>query len=499
MRILEILILVSLLCTIVILYFAKKDRRSLIFSSIITATVLLCHLFFEGSRWQMVPAYLFAAILFPISLGIIFRRVRREPGSSSLAKRLLRATGILFTFLLLLLISIPPILLPVFKLPEPTGPNAIGSTTMFFRDSSRLDPHSGETEKYREVSVRAWYPAILEGDEKSMPYMNKSETRYMAQHFNMPPFFMGHFNLVKTDSYHMATPLEGTCPVVFYSPSGDMVQNTALFQELASHGYIVFSVCHPYWNAFCYDSNGQSIPFDNENEYYRSMWDEENSDSVNAIKEEITSAPNLEMKRIAQKKLNLYMPLEIADVRLWSEDISFLLDQLTDPELARDWLVKHIDADRAGVIGFSKGGSAAGQFSVTDSRCRAGINLSGFMFGDAVERKIPVPFMILENVVEWCEECAPICGVFYEDAQSDVYMVRIEGARHGNFSDWSLVGGFLRISGMTGPINGHRFLEIQNQYVVSFFDRYLKGADAPLMNGSGPDYPEVAFESRNRY
>ena len=369
---------------------------------------------------------------------------------------------------------------------------------MFFRDSSRLDPHSGETEKYREVSVRAWYPAILEGDEKSMPYMNQSEARYMAEHFNMPPFLLGHFNLVKTDSYYKATPLEGTYPVVFYSPSGDMVQNTALFQELASHGYIVFSVGHPYWNAFYYDSNDQSIPFNNENEYYRSMWDEETSDSVNAIKEEITYAPNLEMKRIAQEKLNLFLPLEIADVRLWSEDLSFLLDQLNDPEQAQGWLEKHIDADRAGVIGFSKGGSAAGQFSVTDSRCRAGINLSGFMFGDAVERKIPVPFMIFENIEEWCEDCAPICEVFYEDAQSDVYMVRIKGARHGNFSDWSLVGGFLRISGMIGPINGHRFLAIQNHYVMSFFDRYLKGADAPLLNGTGPTYPEVVFESRER-
>jgi len=447
----------------------------------------------------MVPAYLLTGILILISLGILIRRTRRKPGPSSLAKRLLRATGIFFTFLLVLLISIPPVLLPVFKLPEPTGPHATGTATMFFRDSSRLDPHSGEMGKYREVSIRAWYPAILEGDEKSMPYMNKSETRYMAQHFNMPPFLLGHFNLVKTDSYHRAAPLEGTYPVVLYSPSGDMVQNTALFQELSSHGYIVFSVGHPYWNAFYYDSVGQSVPFNNKNEYYRSMWDEETSDSVNAIKEEITYAPTLEMKRVAQERLNLYMPLEIADVRLWSQDLSFLLDQLNDPERDRGWIAKHIDADRAGVIGFSKGGSAAGQFSVTDSRCRAGINLSGFMFGDAVERKIPVPFMIFENVEEWCEECAPICEVFYEDAQSDAYMVRIKGACHGNFSDWSLVGGLLRISGMTGPINGHRFLEIQNQYVLSFFNLYLKGADAPLLNGTGPDYPEVVFDSRNRY
>ena len=126
----------------------------------------------------------------------------------------------------------------------------------------------------------------------------------------------------------------------------------------------------------------------------------------------------------------------------------------------------------------------------------AGINLSGFMFGDAVDKKIDVPFMFMENMEEWCQECAPICEVFYEDAENDAYMVRIKGARHGNFSDWSLVGGILKLTGMNGPVNGRYFLEIQSQYVRSFFDLYLKGLDAPLLNSESTSYPEVEFNSR---
>ena len=53
-----------------------------------------------------------------------------------------------------------------------------------------------------------------------------------------------------------------------------MVQNTAMFQELASHGYIVISVGHPYWNAYYYDSGGNVIPFDNNDAYYQAMWEE---------------------------------------------------------------------------------------------------------------------------------------------------------------------------------------------------------------------------------
>ena len=327
--------------------------------------------------------------------------------------------------------------------------------------------------------------------------MQTDEARFMAEHFEMPSFLLSHFKLVKTESYHNTTPLEGSYPVVLYSPSRDLIQNTTLFQELASHGYIVFSAGHPYWNAFYYNSLGQAIPFDKDNAYYRAMWDEENLDAVAAVKEEITRAPNLEMKKEAQVKLNDLMPLEIADVRLWSEDLSFLLDLLEDPTQNQSLIMRHIDASRAGVIGFSKGGSAAGQFSVSDSRCRAGINLSGFMFGDAVITNISIPFMIMESIEEWCTDCRPICEAIYEDAQNEAYMVRVNGARHGNFSDWSLVGPFLKLSGMIGPIDGHRFLDIQNHYVLSFFDRHLKELETSQLEADRSKYPEVEFNSRN--
>ena len=318
----------------------------------------------------------------------------------------------------------------------------------------------------------------------------------MAELYHMPKFLLDHFNLAKTHSFIDATPLEGNFPVVLYSPSGDMLQNTTLFQELVSHGYIVFSVGHPYWNAYTYDSEGKVIPFDGSNEYYLSMWEEESSESVNAVKEEITSASNLSKKRIAQKKLNEYMLLEIADIRLWSNDLSFLLDKLENPYQNIEWLSFCMDLSRTGVIGFSKGGSSAGQFCVSDQRCRAGINLSGFMFGDAVDHNINVPFMFMENMEEWCQDCTPICEVFYEDAKNDAYMVRIQGARHGNFSDWALGGGYLKLMGMIGPINGQKFLEIQTLYVRSFFDRYLKGIDAPLLDNEATGFPEVIFNSR---
>jgi hypothetical protein len=118
------------------------------------------------------------------------------------------------------------------------------------------------------------------------------------------------------------------------------------------------------------------------------------------------------------------------------------------------------------------------------------------MFGDATDSLYSCPFMILENREEWCSDCKPICEVFYENALSDAFMVRIQGAKHGNFSDWSLVGPFLKFMGIIGPIDGHRFLEIQNSYVGSFFDLYLKNGDAPLLKQAHVSYQEVEFVSK---
>jgi hypothetical protein len=112
------------------------------------------------------------------------------------------------------------------------------------------------------------------------------------------------------------------------------------------------------------------------------------------------------------------------------------------------------------------------------------------MFGDAVEKPFTRPFMIMESVEPSCTDCDPICDVFYKNSLDAAYMVRINDARHGNFTDFSLMESI-------GPINGKRFLKIQNDYVLAFFNQYLKGESSNLLDGSMQKYKEVVFKSRN--
>ena len=76
-------------------------------------------------------------------------------------------------------------------------------------------------------------------------------------------------------------------------------------------------------------------------------------------------------------------------------------------------------------------------------------------------------------------------------------MVRLTESTHANFTDFSLMGGLFKLQDIIGPINGNRFLKIQNDYVLAFFSQYLKGEPSDLLNDSVRKYEEVIFKSRN--
>jgi predicted dienelactone hydrolase len=497
MRPFEILTFVTLLLALIGLLIIRKGPRWLVYLPGFTLVAVLCHFIFEGARWQMIPAYIFTSILFLISLKQIFGSRKEKSEQPSILKRILRISGTVITIILFVITLIPPLEVPMFRIPHPTGKFKVGSSILFFRDTSRIDAFSPEKDRFRELSVRVWYPASPDNQERRMPYMQSDEARYLAIYTKGAAFTLNHFNLIKTDSYFNVEPLVGPFPVILYSPSGCISENTTLFQELASHGYIVFSVCHPYWNSFQYDELGKIVQLDVDNAHYKAMWEEEGSSNVISIKEDITNAKDLQSKKAAQQLLNKYMPEEVADIRLWAEDNSFLMDRIEYRAFEMRGILDNIDTSKVGAIGFSKGGTATGQFCVTDNRCKAGINLSGFMFGDAVEKPFTRPFMIMESVEPSCTDCDPICDVFYKNSLDAAYMVRINDARHANFSDFSLLGGMNKLLGNIGPINGKRFLKIQNDYVLAFFNQYLKGEPSDLLNDSTGKYEEVVFASRN--
>jgi len=272
-----------------------------------------------------------------------------------------------------------------------------------------------------------------------------------------------------------------------------------LAEELSSHGYFVFCLGHPHWCVYYFDEQGKVFFRDEKNDQYNKLlWEEENSDIVRRIKEELTNAKTPEQKEALQKTLNENMPLEINDIRLWAEDISFIIDELTKINQSNHPFAKKMDLTSIGVLGYSKGGAAAGQACITDKRCRAGINLSGFMFGDIASKELNVPFMVIEAMESWSKTSLPINDLLYHTSKSCIYLVQIKNSTHGNFCDISAFSQYLTKDhqNILGSIDGRRFMEIQNNYVLQFFNKHLKGIEARLLDENPEVYSEVKYKAR---
>jgi hypothetical protein len=86
-------------------------------------------------------------------------------------------------------------------------------------------------------------------------------------------------------------------------------------------------------------------------------------------------------------------------------------------------------------------------------------------------------------------------NLFLNIKQNPLYLVHVNGTEHQNFSDLYLWGTMLKQ--MLGSIDGARCQAIQNEYIRTFFDMYLKGLDGTLLHGPSADYPEVLIDARN--
>ena len=77
----------------------------------------------------------------------------------------------------------------------------------------------------------------------------------------------------------------------------------------------------------------------------------------------------------------------------------------------------------------------------------------------------------------------------------NVLIVRVQGAQHMYFSDLNTIVPFAgKALGVLGTINTSRQTKIMNSYIVSFFNKYLKGNNAPLLDQTTSNYAEVTIE-----
>ena len=497
MRLSEWLLAAAVVITLISLIVGPERRsRWLHLMPWVTLGLLGYHLLGDGFRWQLEFVYGYALLLCVPLLGNV-RLIRPSALHPPRNRRLVRTVVIIVGLVVLGMAGWSCYRFPLFDLPTPSGEFAVGTRYLYITDQSRPDDYTVAYDDFRKISLQIWYPAAPGVDAQPVGYLSVEAGEYMAESYGLPSYSFSHLESIPTHSYLNAPAATGgkLRPLILYSPSHLMTACVALAEEMASRGYVFVAVGHPHWNAYYFDNNGAALPGVLNDDHYEAMIAEFNSDAALLLRKEITSNHDTTLLAESEYHLNRLLMLNRHDVVEWTTDLSLVIDTLFALSESGQMPIGKLDPDRIGAVGLAKGGCAAAQACLTEPRVQCGIDLDGFLYGDIIETNLTKPFLFMHG--EPSVPQAYITELFYERSESTAYRMKIWGARHDNFSDVSLYGGFFRQEDKLGSIDGDRCVEIQNAYITSFFDKHLRGFKAPLMESQSPAFPEVEFMQRD--
>jgi predicted dienelactone hydrolase len=470
MRTLEILLALVLLIRIILPLFHRG--RWIEWGSLAALSVMALHLIFEGYRWQMIPLY---GITLWLSAIAFWRLSRPESQATSLSRKRFAATILGVSILGIALIL--PILLPIPRTPEPTGPNDIGTMTVVLIDESREELYAGETGEPRTIVVQIWYPAELEPDDTPAPWLDHMEVMgpALAAKLNLPSFFLDHVKY--SNAYAVAdaavSGAESQYPLLLFSHGwgGFKAQNTFQVEELASHGYIVAAPDHTYGSIATVLPDGR-VALNNP---------EALPVGTSLSDEDILSAAQV-----------------LGDQ--WSGDLSYILDSLEnlEPDKTGGYLANHLDFTRVGVLGHSAGGGAAIQFCGSDERCQIALGMDPFM--DPVSYQIQnqgleQPYLAIFSE-SWAKENGrnnTVFDIFFSNGSGDGYQFYIEETEHYDFTDMPAFSPLAPYLGLKGTLDGEQVSKIINTYTLAFFDQYFKGETRTILDQPAAEFPEMIY------
>jgi predicted dienelactone hydrolase len=347
---------------------------------------------------------------------------------------------------------------------SPTGPYPVGRLIFHWQDASRPELLSSKTRDKREVGVWVWYPAIADTGKQTAPYIDQLDA--LAKALSSDEVSLAR--VVETHAVSNAPPSMAptTFPVLILSPGsgGIPALYTSFCEDLASHGYFVAAIDHPYDDLVVRLSDGRVIK---------------------------------QAKEPAGGEKLLQYQRERVHVRV--EDVRFVLNQLMQVQDGRieSPFRGRLDFERIGVLGHSRGGMTAAEACMKDQRVKACANLDGVVnampaYDDAGRGPVQ-PFLFMEKPL------AAMKGEKPEDAKARLaflrqrgntmlagaqsghsYRVTLDGATHVTFSDEEIISDI----NATRP---RRLLDVARTYLREFFDEALNGRPSTVLSGPPSD------------
>jgi len=328
-------------------------------------------------------------------------------------------------------------------LPAPTGPHAVGRTTWRWVDTTRAESMTPAADDLREVIAEVWYPAEA-GSGRRAAYIpaqaRVAEGLVGSGELNaLEVWALGY---VRTAAWQEAPVAEaaGAYPVLILSPGNatNVEFYAALAEELASHGYVVVGLNHPYEVAAVALSAGGVAQFAAE------AWPAAPADRQAFVSQ-----------RIAER----------------TADVRFALDQLEILNARdADRLAGRLDLSRVAVWGHSLGGITAAQACLQDARVRACLNLDGLQAGGPFAAE-PNPATPAQPFLFITKETTllPAVEALFAASPATAARVTVPGAAHDSFTDGPLLTpGLLPL-----PAAADAVTATTRRHMVAFFNEAL--------------------------
>jgi dienelactone hydrolase len=460
MRPLEWLIVAASLLGIVCLLQPRPPSWTL-WVGIAVVVLMLLHAWLEGLHWQMAPAYLASALtLLVIVLGLTSSLLRLCYGAIAGA---MLATSLVLSWIL-----------PMFKLPKPTGQYPVGTRTLNLIDGNRVEMHEGAKAGNREVVAQLWYPAATAKWRKAM-YRRKKETTRRSS----------YQAVLKTHSLQDAPVAAGRFPVIVHNSAwwGFRNRSTFMIQDLASHGFIVVAISHPY-----------------------------NSSQVELADGSVANPDySLDLGFSRARYIPMQERFEMADQELavQTADCRFVLDELEKFDRTPGHpLESRMQSDCVGAYGYSFGGAVSVELAREDSRVRVALELDGVLHGAAFSHGLNKPILLIDSpwMIDPGEhsedvrtaETSRMWNILAESKarllqQCGGIRIILEGLVHADFTDQIFMSPLRRYS-ETGSVAPRRVAHILNTYVLAFFQQTLLDKPSSLFTQDAKDFPEATVQ-----
>ena len=350
--------------------------------------------------------------------------------------------------------------------PKPEGEYAVGTKTFTIYDDREETIYCAPG-TMRCISARVYYPVTKESVERleKARYMSREMARAVTKNMKFPINYdkeEKRGNNV-SECYENAPYIAGCkFPLLLFSHGLGSYReaNSYLLTELASQGYVVISIAHPYEAMLVELDNGTNIPM--AKGLTKKCYDPVIK-SVRAIKKMMKeTGTNEELFAKFEAMQKTYNRFLIERIPEWEKDTISILSY------AEKKLADIVDLSYGtGVFGHSYGGATA--FALCEDHpdmFTCGINMDGGLFGEHEGKITKVPFLQLN-----CEANATTVTRGFFRHTKPAYHAVMKGMEHVGFSD---LKHHIPLKSMVGKLDADVAHNESCRICLEFFDAYLK-------------------------